>query len=138
MPSGGRSKISPSEASPKSMSSVSASDDTLSAFGPANQPVNTGYPSGYWVHQVGTDASESRKDRSERFRPPRSAHHFVVKRNRNLTTLPNPISAAAVTRSRAEGGSAISDRRGGGTVRIAASPSNAAPLWQRTTSRPRV
>ena len=53
-----------------SMSSASASDDTLSALGPANQPVSTGYPSGYWVHQVGTVASESRNDRSDRSRPP--------------------------------------------------------------------
>src|SRR6201998_175933 len=94
-----RSKISPSEASPISMSSAAASDDPLSALGPASQPVSTGYPSGYWVHQVGTVASESRNDRSDRYRPPRSrpprlAHHFVVKRNRNLTTLPNPISTA--------------------------------------------
>ena len=45
------------EASPMSMSSASASDDTLSALGPASQPVSTGCPSGYWVHQVGTVAS---------------------------------------------------------------------------------
>jgi hypothetical protein len=33
-------------------------------------PVSTGYPAGCWVHQVGTVASESRKDRSARSRPP--------------------------------------------------------------------
>src|SRR5260370_23656563 len=138
MRSAGRSKISPSEPSPMSMSSASASDDTLSALGPANQPVSTGYLSGYWVHQVGTVAAESMNDRSDRSRSPRSAHHAVAKRNRNLTTLPYPISAAAITRSRAAGGSAISDMRERGTVVIAASPSNAAPLWHRTTNRPPV
>src|SRR4051794_34796068 len=117
------------------MSSASASDETLLALGPANQPVSTGYSSGYWVHQVGTAASESRNDRSDRSRSPRSAHHVVAKRKRILTTLPNPISAAAVARWRAAVGSAISDRSGGGTLRIAASASNVAPWWQRTATR---
>src|SRR6266478_9690345 len=131
MVSGGRSKISASEAIPISTSSLAASDDTLSALGPANQPVNTGWLAGYCVHQVGTVASETRKDRSARSNPLRSAHHFVAKRNRILTTLPNPISAAAAARSRAADGSAISDRSGGGTVMIAASASKMAPWQQR-------
>jgi len=64
MRSGGRSKISPSGASPISTSSASPSDDTLSALRPANQPVSTGYSSGCCVHQVGTAAPESKNDRS--------------------------------------------------------------------------
>src|SRR5215472_11477475 len=57
MGSRGRSKISASEASPISTSSASVSDDTRSVFGPANQPVSTGWPGGCCVHHVGTVAS---------------------------------------------------------------------------------
>jgi len=78
-------------------------------------------------YQVGTVASDSRNDRSARSRPPRSAHHFVANRSRILTTLPNPMSAAAAARSCAAAGSAISESSGSGTVRIAASASKAAP-----------
>src|SRR5260370_587865 len=53
MRSRGSSKISASEASPMSTSSVAVSDDTLSALGPANHPVSTGYPPRCWVHEVG-------------------------------------------------------------------------------------
>src|SRR5436190_20775865 len=112
MRSTGRSKISPSEASPTSTSSAALSDDTRSALGPASQPVSTGYSSGYCVHQVGTAAFDSRNDKSASSPPPSSDHHVVAKRSRSLTTLPYPISTAAATRSRAAGGSAISKRSG--------------------------
>src|SRR5439155_422011 len=64
-----RSKMSTSEAIPISTSSLAPSDDTVSALGPANQPVSTGWLAGCCVHQVGTVASETRKDRSARSNP---------------------------------------------------------------------
>src|SRR5262249_39947839 len=88
----GRLKISASESSPIVTSSLSVSRDTVSAFGPANQPVSTGYSAGCCVHQTGTVALETKNDRSLRLRPPQLVHHFVVKRSKILTTLPNPIS----------------------------------------------
>ncbi len=111
-----------------STSSVAVRRATVSALGPAHQPVSTGYPAGCWVHQVGTVVLENRNDRSARSRPPRSAHHLVANRSKVLTTLPNPISVLATAAfSRATGGSAISRRRGSGTVRIVASASRMAP-----------
>src|SRR5260370_28778091 len=76
---------------------VTVSRATVSAFGPANQPVSTGYSAGCCVHQTGTVALETKNDRSLRSRPPQLVHHFVEKRSRILTTLPNPISVLAVT-----------------------------------------
>src|SRR5262249_56245952 len=93
-------KVRASEASPMSTSSLTVSRVTVSALGPANQPVNTGYLAGCCVHQVGTVALENRNVRSARSRPPRLAHHFVVNRSRILTTLPKPISVLAAAFSR--------------------------------------
>src|SRR5947207_3717535 len=121
MRSGGSSKISASEERPISMSSASVREGTRSALGPANQPVSTGWLAGCCVHHVGTAASDTRNDRSAKSPRPSSTQNFVAKRSRILTTLPNPISAAAAARLRATGGNAISDKSGKGTVRIARS-----------------
>src|ERR1044072_6575983 len=96
----GRLKIAVSEPRPMSTSSLSVSRDMLSAFGPANQPVSTGYSAGCCVHQTGTVALENKNDKSLRSRPPQLVHHFVEKRSRILTTLPKPISVLSVTFSR--------------------------------------
>ena len=112
------------------MSSASVREGTRSALGPANQPVSTGWLVGCCVHQVGTTASDTRNDRSANSPRPSSTQNFVAKRSRILTTLPNPISAAAAARLRATGGNAISDRSGKGTVRIAAPASNIVPSRQ--------
>src|SRR5437764_11719349 len=90
-------KISLSESSPILTSSLPVSRATVSAFGPANQPVSTGNSDGCCVHQTETCALENKNDRSLRLRPPQLVHHFVEKRSRILTTLPNPISVLAVT-----------------------------------------
>src|SRR5262249_4000256 len=98
-----RSKISASEASPMSTSSLTVRRATVLALGPENQPVSTGYLAGCCVHQVGTVALEKRNVRLARLRPPRLAHHFVVNRRRILTTLPKPISVLAAAFSRTAG-----------------------------------
>src|SRR3974377_1175648 len=92
----GRLKISVSESRPIFTSSLTVSPATVSAFGPANQPVSTGYSAGCCVHHTGTVAPEIKNDRSLRSHPPQLVHHFVAKRSRILTTLPNPISLLAV------------------------------------------
>src|SRR5262249_7927139 len=104
-------------------------------FGPANQPVSTGYSAGCCVHQTGTVALETKNDRSLRLRPPQLVHHFVVKRSKILTTLPNPISVLAVTFSCTPWGSEMSRRIGSGTVRIAA---ELVPSSQYAAIRPRL
>src|SRR5437764_14676090 len=96
----GKSKISVSESRLILTSSLTVSRATLLAFGPANQPVSTGYSAGCCVHQTGTLALENKNDRSLRSRPPELVHHFVEKRSKILTTLPNPISVLAATFSR--------------------------------------
>src|SRR5438046_8990866 len=92
----GKSKISVSEWRLMLTSPLTVSRATVSAFGPANQPVSTGNSDGCCVHQTETCALENKNDRSLRLRPPQLVHHFVEKRSRILTTLPNPISVLAV------------------------------------------
>src|SRR5580692_6456959 len=113
---GGKLKISVSESRPILTSSLTVSRATVSALGPANQPVSTGYSAGCCVHQVGTVALENTNDRSPRSRPLQLIHHFVVKRSRILTTLPYPMLVLAVTFSRTECESFISRRMGSDTV----------------------
>src|SRR5262249_15237819 len=130
-------KISVSESRPILRSSLTVSRDTVSAFGPANQPVSTGYSAGCCVHQTGTVALENKNDKSLRSLPPQLVHHFVAKRSRILTTLPKPISVLALTFSRTPSGSEMSRRIGGGTVRIAASALKMVPSSQYATIRQR-